>query len=156
MKRNLVHDKNVIFKPIYETKKLEFYCNNKDPTPMMNQSFVVYKFNCPGCGHSYVGKTERSLFIRCKERATTKTAINKHLRQCGQLTDYLNLMTMGLSLSRNEVQSNYLNAVVNNTRVIDRCDNWSVLLFKEALHIKDKNPILNHGLKASKDLIVFR
>ena len=63
---------------------------------------------------------------------------------------------MGLSLSRNEVQSNYLNAVVNNTRVIDRCDNWSVLLFKEALHIKDKNPLLNHGLKASKDLIVFR
>ena len=43
---------------------MEFFCNTKDKTPMINQSFVVYKFTCPGCGANYVGKTEKTLYER--------------------------------------------------------------------------------------------
>ena len=39
-----------------------------------------------------------------------------------------------------------------NPRIIDRHKNWNILLFKEAIKIKVKKPILNTGLKASKEL----
>ena len=45
--------------------KIEFFCNTKDRTPIINQSFVVYEFMCPGCGTNYVGKTKRMLYERC-------------------------------------------------------------------------------------------
>ena len=39
-----------------------------------------------------------------------------------------------------------------NTRIIDRHENWNILLFKEAIKIKENKPISNTGLKASKEL----
>ena len=44
-------DINIKFKFLYDTAKLEFFCNNKDKTPFFNNSYVVYHFNCPGCCH---------------------------------------------------------------------------------------------------------
>ncbi len=46
--------------------------------------------------------------------------------------------------------------ILANTSVIDTARHWSVLLFKEALCIRRLKPRLNHGLKASKDLVLFR
>ena len=43
---------------------MEFFCNTKDRTVIINQSFAVYKFTCPGRGANYVGKTERTLYER--------------------------------------------------------------------------------------------
>ena len=37
---------------------MEFFCNTKDRTPIINQCFVVYEFTCPGCGTNYVEKRE--------------------------------------------------------------------------------------------------
>ena len=48
----------IVFKILYVCK-MEFFCNSKDRTPMINQSFVVSEFACPGCGANYVRKTER-------------------------------------------------------------------------------------------------
>ena len=48
---------------------MEFFCNTKDRTPIINQSFVDYEFTCPGCGANYVGKTKRTLYERCAEQA---------------------------------------------------------------------------------------
>ena len=45
-----------------------------------------------------------------------------------------------------------INLVQDNTETIDRHKNWNILLFKEALKHKELNPILNSGLKASKEL----
>ena len=42
-----------------------------------------------------------------------------------------------------------------NIRVIDRHKNWNVLLFKEAIKIKEIKPTLNTGLEASKELQLF-
>ena len=41
--------------------------------------------------------------------------------------------------------------VKENISIIDRARRWDIL-FKEALHIKEKNPTLNNALKASKKL----
>ena len=45
--------------------------------------------------------------------------------------------------------------VKENIRIIDRARRWGILLFKEALYIKEENPTLNNGLEASKELKLF-
>ena len=45
--------------------------------------------------------------------------------------------------------------IFNSSKIIDRSDHWSLLLFKEALAIRRFKPELNHGTKTSKDLIIF-
>ena len=40
-----------------------------------------------------------------------------------------------------------LNFVCQNTRITDQSNNWNVLLFKEAYHIKEKCSVLNNGIK---------
>ena len=45
--------------------------------------------------------------------------------------------------------------VKEDINIIDRARRWDNLLFKEALHMKKKNPTLSNGLKASKESEVF-
>ena len=42
-----------------------------------------------------------------------------------------------------------------NTNITDSDDNWNLLLYKEAYHIKRSSPSLNIGLKASRELCLF-
>ena len=49
IKSNCKKDQPVTFRLLYDVTKLEFFCNTKDRTPKLNQSFVVYEFTCPGC-----------------------------------------------------------------------------------------------------------
>ena len=67
--RHCKKDISIKFKLLYDTTKLEFFCNNKDKTSLFNKSYVMYHFNCPGCCASYVGKTARTLHERCIEHA---------------------------------------------------------------------------------------
>ena len=57
---------------------MSFFTNAKDKTPLLNNSFVVYKFTCPGCNINYIGKTERTLNERTIEHAWSdkNSAIN--------------------------------------------------------------------------------
>ena len=57
-------DKRVKFVLQYETTKLSYFTNTKDKISLLSQSSVVYKFVCPGCSSSYIGKTERTLWGR--------------------------------------------------------------------------------------------
>ena len=62
------------------------------------------------------------------------------------------------NLSDNNVNTKVfqLNTVRENTRVIDTDSNWNILLFKEACYIKNKGALLNKGLKASHELLLFK
>ncbi|XP_066935534.1 uncharacterized protein [Clytia hemisphaerica] len=158
LQRKLRHccktDVAIKFRTIYSTHKLGFYTNMKDPTPLRYKSNVVYQFVCPGCGDSYVGKTERNLFTRCQEHATKKdSAIHDHLKECSEIEYLTTLLTFGVD--KPNYRSIIINIVNDNTKVIDSSDNWSALLFKEALYIKRLKPVLNNGLKASRDLYLF-
>ena len=51
-----------------------------------------------------------------------------------------------------DLRTSRINLVQMNTRIIDRHQNWNILLFKEAIKIKENKPILNTGLKVSKEL----
>ena len=48
-----------------------------------------------------------------------------------------------------------INLVQINTRMIYRYKNWNILLFKEEIKTKERKPILNTGLKTSKELQLF-
>ena len=67
---------------------MPFYTNTKDKTPLFSQSYLVYKFTCPGCSTSYMVKTEITLFERTEEHAyprknkINESAISEHLSTC--------------------------------------------------------------------------
>ena len=110
------------------TTKLNLLANTKDKVPKQNKSNVVYEFTCPKCNSSYVGKTDRTLVERVKEHAykDQECAVNKHLNSYYD-TNYLD------SKTNNELTD----FVMTNLKIIDSSNNWNLLLYKEALHIKN-------------------
>ena len=48
-----------------------------------------------------------------------------------------------------------VNLVQDNAEIIDKNKNWNLISLKGMLKIKELNPILNPGLKASKELHLF-
>ena len=163
---NCIKNRKIVFKILYDVAKTEVFCNNKDKTSFLCQSNVVYKFVCPGCNSSYVGKTERTLSERTTEHvwSSNDSAIKFHLDSCDAFNDILCIHNMSPSLFSDTWFSDAgsdnhralrIELVQNNTTIIDRHNNWNILLFKEALKIKELKPCLNSGLKASKELQLF-
>ena len=104
---------------------------------------------------------------RCHERSiehawTDKnSAIYTHINECEGVRHINNIMFIDdslisdVSISEKDKRDRNVNIVQSNTRIIDAHKNWKVLLIKEALKIKELKPILNNGLKASKELELF-
>ena len=56
---------------------------SKDPLPKEYHSSAVYKFTCPSCQASYIGKTDRCLYTRINEHTyCNKSEIYKHINSC--------------------------------------------------------------------------
>ena len=158
---------SIRFKSQYDVNKIEFYCNTKDKTTVLSNSFVVYNFSCPGCGANYIGKTERALYERAVEHTWTdnNSTIYKHLNDCTGVQRFFKVVFLHSSLftssaliqnsDKFDLRTTRINSVQNNTEIVDRHENWNILLFKEALKLKELKPILNSGLKASKELQLF-
>ena len=154
---------NTQFRIREKTTKLCFYTNNKDKARLLNKSHVAYKFICPGCQSSYIGITDRTLLTRTREHAVTdkESAIYKHLRTCEHLAFIHNLVNLPdtlnnittLTISGNNEYA--ISVVQNNTTLLDYDDNWNLLLYKEAFHIKRQSSSLNNGLKSSRELCLF-
>ena len=161
IKRYWNKDINIKFKFLYDPTKLEFFCNNKDKTPFFNNSYKVYHFNCPRCCASYVGKTQWTLHERCIEHAWSDkdSAVRAHINKCDGIEHIKNLMFQNTLVDGDITTPDHrhinINIVKNNVWIIDSHSNWKVLLYKEAIKIKKLKPLLNIGLKASKELNLF-
>ena len=154
----------IVFRLLYDVTKLEFFCNTKNRTPKLNESFVVYEFICPGCIANYVGKTERTLHERCAEHAwdDKDSVVFNHLNECIGVQHLLEIGKLAPSLLTNNIiddefdlRSSHINLVQMSTQIIDCHKNWNVLLFKEVIKIKEIKPTLNNSLKVSKKLQLF-
>ena len=164
IRSNCVKTCSIRFKSQYDVNKIEFYCSNKDKTAVLNYSFVVYDFSFPGCGANYIGKTERTLYERTVNMLGL-TITDKHLNDCTGLQHMFDIASLHSSFSTSSapIQNSFkfdlrtarIDLVQDNIEIIDRHRNWNILLFKEALKIKELNPILNSGLKASKEFQLF-
>ena len=112
----------------------------------------------------HIGKTNRTLLVRTQEHALTdkESAIYKHLRVCDNIKHIQDLYNLpDIFTNENTSSTTVINkeffaqTVRDNTNIIDRDDNWNLLLYKEAYHIKRLSPFLNNGLKASRELRLF-
>ena len=54
-----------------------------------------------------------------------------------------------------DLRTSRINLVQMNTRIIDRRKNWNILLFKEAIKVKENKLILSNALKMSKEVQLF-
>ena len=120
--------------------------NLRSFVPVNLQSHVIYQFECPGCKAKYIGKTDRCLELSLNEHSDFRTsAVGKHLYECEHFHHIVKLFNISIS-----------SAISRNTRIIDKNNNWTKLCFLEPLYIKRLNPALNAGIKAIKELNLFR
>ena len=138
----------------YETKKTAMFCSAKDSIPIHQKTNIIYKITCPGFSEYYIRKTDRNLVWRLNEHASCEgQPIYQHLSKCEHFAhigfiDYQTLML--------QQQRSITNAVNSNICVLGTNCNWSQLLFLEALYIKNLAPKINDGLKATRELLLFR
>ena len=159
MKRKLYRcfkkEKKVRLNIIFKSHKIQFYTPTKDRIPFLSNSNVVYEFSCPGCGSSYVGETECTLFTRTTQHGWSQddSAVLQHIHECNDINHIKNLFM--IDIENFDHKSFQIEVVRNNTKIICKGQNRTNLLFKEALIIKERNPALNTGLKHSKKLNLF-
>ena len=55
-----------------------------------------------------------------------------------------------------ELNSHIMNAVHNNSKILDYNNSWPQLCFLEAFYIKTLKPKMNADLQASKELQLFK
>ena len=117
-------EKIVKFVLKYETIKLSYSINTKDKISLLSQPSVLYKFVCPGCSSSYIGKTERTLYEWTEEYAyksnnhKEQRAIYEHLLGCeyhSHIVDLFNVDNNSLNLNKFNVCQ-----IRDNTTVIDK------------------------------------
>ena len=129
--------------------------------------FVFYDFYCRDCCANYIDKQKR-FYERSVEHDWTdnNSAIYTDLKCYTSGVQHLfdiaylhsSLFTSSSTMQDNDkfhLRTARINLVQDNTEITDRHKNWNIILFKEALKIKELNPILNCGLKASKEFYLF-
>ena len=151
---------NVTIITRFNDTKMSMFCSNKDKLKFEQISNLIYEFTCPGCQKKYIGKTDRCLSIRLNEHATRDDQpIHQHLTSCMDFNYIVQLFKMPeIDDNCNVVDQNQhlADAVMSNVAIVDTNHNWSQLEFLEAYYIKTHDPAINVGLKASKELQLFK
>ena len=85
----------------------------------------------------------------------------QHLVNCQQFLEELTIPSLpisgnNLNLPEVELNSHIMNAVHNNSKILDYNNNWSQLCFLEDFYIKTLKPKINAVLKTSKELQLFK
>ena len=82
--------------------------------------------------------------------------ICNHVHNCKEFQYIRTLLNFPATLFNCNYSTTVVDLIYDNCKIIDRSNDWSLLLFKEAFHIHRLNPVLNHGARASKELTIFR
>jgi len=158
IRRCLKSKSKVNFKVFYENRKISSFCSTKDKIPINQTSNVIYKIVCPGCGESYIGKSERCFGIRMScQGSRDNEPMYRHLNKCEDYLEYCKIFAVcDLSNHRYNITSYILNTVLNNSEIIRRFRNPFQLAFLESYYIKLLKPKINVGIAASKELVLFK
>ena len=115
----------------YRTTKTGAYFRLKQNVPMLLRSDVVYEFKCPRDEEArYIGETQRQIFRRISEHASSTTsAVYEHRQNCESCSNDDNF--------------------VNSFCIFRRCESSSIFS-EEALCIKKFEPTLNVKLGTFK------
>ena len=66
-----------------------------------------------------------------------------------------NLLELSPYDEDSNIKCSLTDLIFTNTKIIDKSKHWSLILFQESIAINRLKPSLNHGTKASKDLLIF-
>ena len=115
---------NFNIKLVFNLFKVKNYFSYKDPISHDLKSFLVYKFTCPNCSSSYIGKTCLHFKTRIEEhiKKHSNFHIFKHLQSAATCFDSYNSLCF---------------------KIIDKANPKFNLKIKEALHINRRKSNLN-------------
>ena len=154
MKRCLKED--VKFITSYNTKKKAVSCLAKEKVKTIQKGNIIYDIQCPACKEHCIGKADRCFVTRLDEHGSRHDQpIFQHLVNCQQFLEELSILNMPASdsnIPEVELNSHIMNAVHNNSKILDYNNSWPQLCFLEAFYIKTLKPKMNADLKASKEL----
>ena len=112
------------------------FVSTKDPIPKRYKNSVVYQFTCPGCCSYYIGKTDRCLYTRIKEHAKSdKSEICNHVHNCKKFQYIRTFLNFPATLLNCNYSTRVVDLINNYCKIIDRSNDWALLLFKEAFNI---------------------
>ena len=136
--------------------KTSCFVSCKDKTPKEFQSSVVYKFYCPGCSKSSIGKTDRCLHNRLNEHAKTDKhrEIYKQKNDCEHFTYITNLLKLNIDDSNTNERFDLTLFLLNKSTILDKAKHWSVLLFKEALAIHRQKPAWHQSVSRTDSFLI--
>ena len=135
------------------------FCSFKDKIPTHQKSNVIYTIKCPGFSKDYVGKTDRCVIARLNEHSNRSDQLFQHLQHCEKFFETITLYQLAdidTDVSNVNLQAHMPSAVSDNWKILDSNTNWTQFCFLESLYIKRLKPTINDGLKASKELLLFR
>ena len=116
---------------------------------------IIDDVQCPACKQHYIGKTDRCFVILFDEHGNPHDQpMFQHLVNWQQFLEKLSILNLPISdnsIPEVELNSHVMNAVHNNSKVLDHNNNWSQLCFLEAFYIKTSKPKANAGFKASNN-----
>ena len=84
--------------------------------------------------------------------------MHRHLKNCSYFQELGQLYSLpcdGETVDI-DIKEYLINAALNNCCIIDQNNNWSQLSVLKAYYIKTLKPEINDGLKASKELGLFK
>ena len=118
--------------------------NDKDP--MVNQSGVIYWYQCGdlGCDDEYIGETSRTFGERYKEHLKPPSAIHHHSNQTSHTTNQNNFQIIGReghNLASNIKESIYIR--VNNLPLNNNIGKFNLSHIWDRVLLNTKGLILN-------------
>ena len=96
--------------------------------------------------------------------ADKASCVREHIHGCEQFNHIFDILRIDC-LDDNEVSEVddvnrkrlfFRETIRQHTKILDQDSNWNVLLHKEALHISRGKGLLNDGLKATREPVLFR
>ena len=84
--------------------------------------------------------------------------MHRHLKNCSYFQELgqLHSLPCDEETVNIHIKEHLINAVLNICRITDQNNNWLQLRFLETCYIKPLKPEINDGLKASKELDLFK
>ena len=143
---------SVKFVVICHTKKISYLLPKKDKIPFSSCSNIAYEFACPGCKSSYIGKTESNLATRFSKHSDQhKSSISRHLSECEHANYILNLNHI---FEINDSDTDKPNTVSSRLTLKFFTFSNTGILTSFSLKLFILKPVLNNGLRASKEFVV--
>ena len=158
LKRYFKKNANIVIK--YRTNKLSIFCPTKNRISWTQKANVIYIIQCPGCDNDYVGKTDRNLVTRLSEHGKKEDQpMFQDFRSCEEFKYKLNLYSfadISSDIRTVDDMEHVYNSVIDNCKILESWTSWTILQYIEVYYIKTKSPLINVGLKASKELQLLK